>query len=101
MIINDFLDFQNQFFKISSIKSKIFNDDFEIMMNNLNSEYNLRINNIFYKNKYRKYFLFFNKYFKIFINLFLLFIQSEYNKLFCMIDLDKRYDSCICIYFCI
>src|SRR5947207_14953406 len=101
MIINNFLNFQSQFFKISSIKSKIFNDDFEIMINNLNLEYNLYINNIFYKNKYKKYFLFFNKYLKIFINLFLLFIYNEYNKLFYIINLNKRYDSCICVYLCI
>src|SRR5437773_2153079 len=101
MIINDFLNFQNRFFKISSIKSKIFNNDFEIMINKLNLKHNLRINNIFYKNKYRRYFLLFSEFFKIFIDLFLLFIQSGYNKLFCMIDLNKRYNSCICIFLCI
>ena len=74
MIINDLLDFQSQFFKISLIKSKIFDNDFEIMMNNLNLEYNLRIDNIFCKNKYKKYFFLFSKYFRIFINFFLLFI---------------------------
>ena len=74
MIINDFLNFQNQFFKIFLIKSKIFNDNFEIIINNLNLKYNLYINNIFYKNKYKKNFFLFNKYFETFIDLFLLFI---------------------------
>ena len=68
------------------------------MMNNLNLKYNLYINNIFYKNKYKKYFFLFNEYFEIFINLFLLFIQNENNKLFYIIDLNKKYDSCIYIY---
>src|SRR5947207_14789482 len=99
MIINDLLDFQSQLFKIFPTRSKIFNNDFEIMMNNLNLEHNLRIDNIFYKNRYKKYFLLFNEYFETFINLFLLFIQNEYNKLFCVIDLNRRHDSCIYVYF--
>src|SRR5205809_6356289 len=101
MIINDFLDFQSQFFKIFPIKSKTFDDDFEIMMNNLNLEYNLHIDNIFYKNRYRKYFLLFSECFETFINLFLLLIQSECNKLFCAIGLDRRRGSCICACLCI
>ena len=64
MIINDFLDFQNQFFKISSIKPKIFDDDFEITMNNLNLEHNLHIDDIFCKNKYKiKYIIINNNFF--------------------------------------
>jgi len=74
MIINDLLDFQSQFFKIFSIKSKIFDDDFEIMMNNLNLKHNLRIDNIFCKNKHKRNFLFFSEYFETFIDLFILFI---------------------------
>src|SRR5947207_1327646 len=101
MIINNLLDFQNQFFKISLTRSKIFNDDFEIMINNLNLKHNLHIDNIFYKNKYRKYFLLFNKYFKTFINLFLLFIQSEYNNLFYIINLIKNIIFYIIIICCV
>ena len=101
MIINDFLDFQSRLFKISSIKSKIFDNDFEIMMNNLNLEYNLHIDDIFCKNKYKRYFLLFNESFKAFIDLFLLLIQSGCNKLFWVIGLDKRRDSYICVCLCI
>ena len=68
---------------------------------NLNLEYNLRIDDIFSKNRYKRCSLLFSECFKTFIGLFLLLIQSGYNKLFCVIGLNRRRGSCICVCLCI